>query len=196
MAKSRAFGTIRTLPSGRFQARYWHLGKQTSAGSSFATKADARAWLASVETDLNRGDHFDPSSGSVLFDAYAAEWIANRALRPRTRLAARCWRHVGQPGRGLVDRFDRDAAAWVTSSSCTICSGLQRWSRYCWAGSRSSPSLARSRALGRGRRERIIACAAWGRYSPSADWLRCSSRVTVDNARPGSAAILRADLPA
>lgn len=56
-----------------------------SAGSSFATKADVRAWLASVETDLKRGDHFDPSSGAVLFDAYAAEWMANRALRPRTR---------------------------------------------------------------------------------------------------------------
>ena len=85
MAKSRAFGTIRTLPSGRFQARYWHLGKQTSAGSSFATKADARAWLASVETDFKRGEHFDPGGGSVVFDAYAREWMANRALRPRTR---------------------------------------------------------------------------------------------------------------
>ena len=85
MAKSRAFGTIRTLPSGRFQARYWHLGKQTSAGSSFAAKADARAWLASVETDLKRGDHFDPSGGAVVFDAYAREWMANRSLRPRTR---------------------------------------------------------------------------------------------------------------
>jgi integrase len=85
MAKSRAFGTIRTLPSGRFQARYWHLGKQTSAGSAFATKADARAWLASVETDLKRGDHFDPSGGAVIFDAYAREWMANRSLRPRTR---------------------------------------------------------------------------------------------------------------
>ena len=85
MAKSRAFGTIRTPPSGRFQARYWHLGKQTSAGSSFATKADARAWLASVETDVKRGDHFDPSGGAVIFDAYAREWMANRSLRPRTR---------------------------------------------------------------------------------------------------------------
>jgi integrase len=85
MAKSRTFGTIRTLPSGRLQARYWHLGKQIAAGSSFTTKADARAWLASVETDLKRGDHFDPSGGSELFGAYAAEWLANRALRPRTR---------------------------------------------------------------------------------------------------------------
>jgi hypothetical protein len=31
-----------------------------SAGTTFATKADARAWLASVETDLNRGEHLDP----------------------------------------------------------------------------------------------------------------------------------------
>ena len=78
MAKSRAFGTIGTLPSGRIQARYWHLGKQTSAGSSFATKADARAWLASVETDLKRGDHFDPSG----YDRQPYQTIDRRSHAP------------------------------------------------------------------------------------------------------------------
>jgi integrase len=85
MAKARAFGTIRKLPSGRFQARYWHLGKQVSAGSSFPAKADARAWLASVETDLNRGTYVDPSAGSGRFGPYAEDWLNDRALRPRTR---------------------------------------------------------------------------------------------------------------
>ena len=85
MAKTRAFGTIRKLPSDRYQARYWHLGKQISSGATFATKTAARAWLASVETDINRGDHVDPTSGSIRFGEYAREWIENRALRPRTR---------------------------------------------------------------------------------------------------------------
>jgi integrase len=85
MTKARAFGTIRKLPSGRFQARYWHLGKQVSSGSSFAAKADARAWLASVETDLSRGTYFDPSAGSIRFAQYAEDWLEDRALRPRTR---------------------------------------------------------------------------------------------------------------
>ncbi len=45
MARARSFGNIRRLPSGRFQARYGHLGKQIAADVTFTTKADARAWL-------------------------------------------------------------------------------------------------------------------------------------------------------
>ncbi len=48
MASSRPFGNIRKLSSGRYQARYWHLGKQVPADTTFATKADARAWLATM----------------------------------------------------------------------------------------------------------------------------------------------------
>jgi hypothetical protein len=60
MGKINAFGTIRKLPSGRYQARYWHLGKQVSGGTTFPKKADAKAWLAGVETDLRRGGGHDP----------------------------------------------------------------------------------------------------------------------------------------
>ena len=49
MSPARQFGTIRRLPSGRYQARYWHLGEQVSAGTTFASKTEARAWLSSVE---------------------------------------------------------------------------------------------------------------------------------------------------
>ncbi len=45
MSTARQFGTIRQLPSGRYQARYWHLGDQVSAGVTFPTKKAARAWL-------------------------------------------------------------------------------------------------------------------------------------------------------
>ena len=55
------------LPSGRFQARYSHLGKQVGAADTFATNTDARRWLCNIETDLARGDHFDMSAGSVKF---------------------------------------------------------------------------------------------------------------------------------
>jgi hypothetical protein len=56
MARARSFGNIRRLPSGRFQARYWHLGRQIAADVPFTTKSDARAWLAAMETDIRRGD--------------------------------------------------------------------------------------------------------------------------------------------
>jgi len=82
---TRPFGTIRKLTSGRFQARYSHLGHQVSADTTFATKAAARAWLAGVETDLGRGHHVDPSLGRVRFEAFAETWLDQRKLRPRTR---------------------------------------------------------------------------------------------------------------
>lgn len=85
MARSRPFGNIRKLPSGRYQARYWRLGKQVPADVTFATKADARAWLATMETDLLGGRHVDPSSGRERFGVFAERWLAARDLRPRTR---------------------------------------------------------------------------------------------------------------
>lgn len=84
MARARAFGTIRKLPSGRYQARCWHLGKQVAAETTFQTKADARAWLSAVETDIRRGDHVEPITTTIKFGDYAREWLNNRPLRPRT----------------------------------------------------------------------------------------------------------------
>ena len=84
MARGRAFGTVRKLASGRYQARYSHLGRQIAADNTFSTKADARAWLAAVETDMRRGERFEPRSGTVRFGDYAEQWLDNRPVRPRT----------------------------------------------------------------------------------------------------------------
>jgi integrase len=73
------------LASGRYQARYSHLGRQVAAETTFATKADARAWLATVETDLVAGRHVHPSDGRELFGLFAERWLEARDLRPRTR---------------------------------------------------------------------------------------------------------------
>jgi hypothetical protein len=43
MARARSFGNIRKLPSGRYQARYWNLGKQIPADTTFANKTEALA---------------------------------------------------------------------------------------------------------------------------------------------------------
>ncbi len=60
MVRARSFGSTRKLASGRFQARYWHLGNQIAAEHTFVDKADARRWLARVEADLVRGIWVDP----------------------------------------------------------------------------------------------------------------------------------------
>ena len=85
MGTNSSFGSVRKLPSGRFQVRYFHLGRRISADKTFATKADARAFLAGVETDLKRGNYVDPSAGRITFGEYAGWWIEQRPLRPRTR---------------------------------------------------------------------------------------------------------------
>jgi integrase len=81
----RHFGTVRKRPSGRWQALYWHEDRIYSAGT-FAAKADALAYLASIETDIRRGGWVDPRSGKVTLKTYANEWLEHRpdlALRTK-----------------------------------------------------------------------------------------------------------------
>ena len=85
MASTRRFGNIRKLPSGSYQARYWHLGKQVPADRTFATKADARAWLATIEAEISSGRHLAPGAGRERFSDFATRWLELRDLRPRTR---------------------------------------------------------------------------------------------------------------
>ena len=72
MGTTRSFGSIRKLPSGRFQARYRHLGRRITADTTVTTKAEARVFLSSVEADLARGTYRDPQAGNMRFDEYAA----------------------------------------------------------------------------------------------------------------------------
>ena len=83
----RAFGSVRRLPSGRFQARYTHpeTGVLTGAPTTFATKSEATRYLSETETDLLRGESLDVTSGKQSFGSYGAEWLNSRTdLRPKT----------------------------------------------------------------------------------------------------------------
>ncbi|MEZ0064030.1 integrase [Streptacidiphilus sp. MAP12-20] len=100
--RRRRFGSVRKLPSGRFQARYLGPdGLERTADTTFPTKTDADAWLAEVETDMRRGDWRDPLAGAVNFGTYAQTWIAERDLAPLTReLYRRLLRLYLQPAFG------------------------------------------------------------------------------------------------
>ena len=85
-AGRRHFGSVRKLPSGRFQARYWHVGLEHVAPSTFTTKADALAWLSAAETDIHRGAWTAPKAGKVTLAEYGRAWLSARSdLRPVTR---------------------------------------------------------------------------------------------------------------
>lgn len=85
MARRRQFGSVRRLPSGRWQARYEVLGgRSVTAPRTFDNKAEASRWLSSVEADQARGLWVDPDAGKVLLGAYAWSW-----LRGQVRIARR-----------------------------------------------------------------------------------------------------------
>lgn len=80
----RTWGTVRRLPSGRYQARFTDpSGSQVSAPSTFATKADGYRWLAKVQTELDSGRWIDPKAGKESLKVYAEHWIETRLVRGR-----------------------------------------------------------------------------------------------------------------
>jgi len=85
MTGRRHFGTVRKRPSGRWQAMYWHEGQRHTSGT-FAVKADAFAYLSTIEADLRRGAWIDPRAGKITVRMYAEEWLERRPdLAVRTR---------------------------------------------------------------------------------------------------------------
>jgi integrase len=81
----REYGNVRRLPSGRWQARYRDRGgRLIPASGTFASKGDAAAWLAKVQTDRSRGEFVDHRAGRVTVAAFAEQFLAGRILADRT----------------------------------------------------------------------------------------------------------------
>ena len=88
MARSR-FGSVRRLPSGRWQVRYRTSdGRQHTAPQTFPTRGDASRHLAQVEADLSRGQWSDPRLGRTTFAAWAERWEATAVNLRANTLAA------------------------------------------------------------------------------------------------------------
>ncbi len=85
--RKASFGNLRTLPSGRIQARYTGPdGLTHNAPVTFDTKLDANSWLSTVRADMVRGP-WRPATNAkpMTFEDYAVAWLADRTLKPRTR---------------------------------------------------------------------------------------------------------------
>jgi hypothetical protein len=66
VSRSRnTWGSVRKLPSGRWQARYRVDGVWRAAPSTYRTKGDANAFLASTRSDLERGTWLPPEQGRI-----------------------------------------------------------------------------------------------------------------------------------
>jgi integrase len=90
MPTKQGFGSVRRLPSGRWQARWTtDAGKRETAPRTFDTKREAEKFLAQTQTDLARGTYLDARDGQRIFLAYATEFIeqggTRGALAPKTK---------------------------------------------------------------------------------------------------------------
>ena len=79
MTRGRPFGSMRVLPSGRVQVRYYGPdGLRHRAPITFGTKTEARRWLSMMEADLARGRWNGDDSDGERLETYAARWISER----------------------------------------------------------------------------------------------------------------------
>jgi integrase len=82
----RRFGSVRKLPSGRYQIRYIGTDGQEHTGpETFERKSDADKALVLIEAQISAGNWTNPEGGKAKLEDYAATWITQRpGLRPRT----------------------------------------------------------------------------------------------------------------
>ncbi|WP_283138814.1 tyrosine-type recombinase/integrase [Rhizohabitans arisaemae] len=82
----RRFGSIRKLPSGRYQASYiGPNGQRYNAPETYEHQGDAERALSLIEARIITGEWTDPERGKIKLGTYAETWIAQRpGLRPRT----------------------------------------------------------------------------------------------------------------
>lgn len=114
--KTRSFGSLRRLPSGRWQAHYRGLDELlVSAPDTFPRKTDGARWLAMTEAELLARTWIDPDAGRVPLSDYADAWITERpSLRPKTIQLYRYLlrRHV-EPGFTTIGNItEADVRRW------------------------------------------------------------------------------------
>lgn len=83
--KTRQFGNIRKLPSGRYQARYRGPdGQLRPAPVTYERKSDAARWLSLREAEISKGEWIAPELGAQKFEEYAEAWMRDRVLKSTT----------------------------------------------------------------------------------------------------------------
>lgn len=116
MARRSDFGTIRKLPSGRYQARYRDgAGMLRPAPTTFATRAGASRFLAAVRTDLERGIWNDPRLGREPLAEYAVDWVEARRVRGRPLAPRTKELYLWQLDRYILPSLGATSIARITS---------------------------------------------------------------------------------
>jgi integrase len=101
------FGSVRRLPSGRWQAGYWHEGRRHLAAETFPDKKQAAEWLRNAGADISRGTWVDPAGGTVTFGEFVEHWLATRLVKGRPLSPATVQGYRGLLRRNILPRFER-----------------------------------------------------------------------------------------
>lgn len=87
MTDKRTFGSVRKLPSGRWQARFTapH-GAYITAPATFAAKIHAETWLGDRKREID-ANLWNPAATArrerITFADYAETWLATRQIAGR-----------------------------------------------------------------------------------------------------------------
>jgi integrase len=84
----RQWGSVRSLASGRYQARYLDpdTRRMMAAPQTFATKSGADRWLAAIRTELDAGTAIDDKAGKrPLREWWPAYWRSTQSRKTQTR---------------------------------------------------------------------------------------------------------------
>lgn len=122
------FGSVRRLPSGKWQARYPdEAGRPMNAPHTFDTKQAALGHIAEVRADRNRGSYIDHRDGAQPFGSYARAWVdtggSRGKLAPRTAelyrdiIARQLARFDAMPVNAITGKTVRD---WYTATRRTL----------------------------------------------------------------------------
>jgi integrase len=87
MPARRHFGSVRKLPSGRYQASYWHNVTRHVAPDTFPSKGDAQRWLSNIETAIHKGEWVDPAGGRMTVAELAEHWKSSDLSKRRSTKA-------------------------------------------------------------------------------------------------------------
>lgn len=104
----RSFGSVRRLPSGRWQARYSDpvSGERVTSRKTFATKTDASLWLDTKRTDADRGVLVDDRAArATLADLWPdyLESIQRRLRASTVKSYEQAWRIRIEPTFGALE---------------------------------------------------------------------------------------------
>lgn len=122
--KRESWGSVRRLPSGRFQARWKDdAGKYQTAPVTFSTITDARVCLARIRTELEDGTWKKVDEGAQPFAPFAMRYLethtrnikATTAIKYETNLRVHVIPEFGD--KSLKSIRSIDVSEWVTRMS-------------------------------------------------------------------------------